>query len=97
MLEKQVRGLIIKFLVKVYPKSLTIKMIEALLYDWEIYATGNEVKLLLKHLIERGYVELEDATIPILKSNVKKVKLTEKGLLLYKGEIIDENVSFEGI
>jgi len=95
-LEAQVRGLILQFLEKMYPDGLTIKFIEALLYDWGIFCPEEE--LLKKHvnyLISKGYVEAHDVELPAPLSKVKKIRLTTKGKALLSREFIDSNVSLE--
>jgi len=43
-LEAQVKGLVLRFLEKMYPDGLTVKFIEALLYDWGIFCTEEDPK-----------------------------------------------------
>jgi hypothetical protein len=42
-MRKQVNYLILKFLEQVYPDSLTVKMIEALLADWRIFTDSKRL------------------------------------------------------
>jgi len=95
-LEAQVKGLILQMLNKMYPDGLTVKFIEALLYDWGIFCTEEELlKNHVSYLISRGYVEAHDVELPAPLSKVKKVRITPKGKALLSGEFIDSNVSFE--
>lgn len=95
MLNSQINGLILTFLSKMYPDGLTIKFIEALLYDWEIFITEEDlVKTNLKYLLSKGYIEVKDIELPAPIHKVKKVRITEKGKALVSGEMIDVNVRF---
>ena len=96
MIEMQVKCLILKFLEKIYPDSLTVKFIEALLYDWGIFCTEEELlKSHLNYLISKGYVEAYDLELPAPVSKLRKVRLTPKGKALLAGEFIDSNISLE--
>ena len=95
-LEAQVKGLILKLLNKMYPDGLTLKFVEALLYDWGIFCTEEE--LLKKHvsyLINKGYIEAHDVELPAPINKVKKIRITPKGKALLSGEFIDSNVDLE--
>ena len=95
-LEAQVKGLILEFLEKMYPEGLTVKFIEALLYDWGIFCTEGELlKNHINYLISKGYIEAHDVELPAPLSKVKKVRITPKGKALLSGEFIDSNVEFE--
>jgi len=95
-LEAQINGLILKFLDKMYPDSLTVKLIEALLYDWRIFITEEQLlKENISYLIDKGYIEGHDVEIPAPIHKIKKVKLTPKGKALLKGELLDSKVDTE--
>ncbi len=95
-LHAQTNGLILKFLSKMYPDGLTVKFIEALLYDWGIFTSDEELlKKNISYLISKGYVEGHDVELPAPIHKVKKVKITPKGKALLEGEFIDKNVDFE--
>jgi hypothetical protein len=95
-LEAQVKGLVLRFLEKMYPDGLTVKFIEALLYDWGIFCTEEELlKNHINYLISKGYVEAHDIELPAPVSKIKKVRLTPKGKALLSGEFIDSNISLE--
>jgi len=94
-LEKQINGLILKFLNQVYPDGLSLKFIMALLYDWRIFTTETQIKKKnINYLIEQGYIEIKDIQIPIVIDKVEKIRITEKGKALLEGEFIDEKVEF---
>jgi len=93
MIDKQINGLILKFLEQVYPDGLTIKFVIALLYDWKIFITERELlQKNIAYLLEKGYIEVKDIEIPTLLEKVKKIKITEKGKALLNGEFIDPKV-----
>ncbi|WP_456463482.1 hypothetical protein [Persephonella sp.] len=95
-LEYQVNGYILTFLNKMYPDGLTIKFIEALLYDWGVFITEQELlKQNIKYLLSKGYIEGKDIDLPAPLHKVKKVRLTEKGKALLNGEMIDPKVRIE--
>lgn len=95
-LKHQVNGFILSFLNKMYPDGLTIQFIEALLYDWGIFITEQElVKEHIKYLLSKGYIEGKDIELPAPIHKVKKVKITEKGKALLNGEMIDPKVKIE--
>ena len=92
-MRKQVNFLILKFLEQVYPDFLTVKFIEALLADWRIFT--NTKKLLnenIKYLLEKEYIELVEVELPAHEVKVQKVRITPKGKMLLKKELLDENV-----
>jgi hypothetical protein len=90
MKDAQIKGLILRFLVRVYPYSLTVDFINALLYDWRVFCSKEKLlKDHIRYLANKGYVELKT------ENGTEKVSITEKGLALWKGEILDGNVSVE--
>lgn len=96
MLQKQVNGLILQFLNKMYPDGLTIKFIEALFYDWGIFITEHELlKEHISYLASKGYIEGKDIQLPAPIFKVKKIQITEKGKALLNGELIDPKVKLE--
>lgn len=56
-LEKQIRGLILKFLDQLYPDGATAAFLEGLLADWRIFICKRSVLEELRWLMDRGYVE----------------------------------------
>jgi len=90
MKDAQIKGLILKFLIKVYPHSLTVDFVNALLYDWKVFLSKEELlKTHIRYLTDRGYVELK------VENGIEKIAITEKGKALYEGEILDRNISLE--
>ena len=92
----QINGYILSFLNKMYPDGLTIKFIEALLYDWGIFITEQQLLTKnIKYLLSKGYIESKDVELPAPLHRVQKVWLTEKGKALLNGEMIDPKVKIE--
>jgi len=95
VLEAQINGLILNFLNKMYPDGLTTKFVEALLYDWGIFLTEEQLlKEHVKYLLQKGYVEGQDVELPAPVQKVKKIRITPRGKALLNGELIDPNVKF---
>ncbi len=96
IIKHQVNGKILSFLDRMYPDGLTIKFIEALLYDWGVFIPESQlVKEHISYLISKGYIEGKDVQLPAPLHKVKKVKITEKGKALLNGEMIDPKVKIE--
>ena len=95
-LEAQVNGLILKFLDKMYPDGLTVEFIQALLYDWRIFCTKEELlKKNVNYLLSKGLIEAQDLEIPAPLHKVKKLRITPKGKALLSGEFIDPKIETE--
>ena len=95
MVERQVRGLILKFLDKVYPSDLTTDFILALLYDWSIIIDKRTFMENIMLLINKGYIEAKDVELPTHIDNVKKLKITPKGKALLSKQLIDPEVDID--
>jgi DNA-binding PadR family transcriptional regulator len=92
-MRKQVNYLILKFLEQVYPDSLTVKMIEALLADWRIFTDSKELlEKNIKYLLDKGYIEVLEVELPTHQTKIQKLRLTAKGKALLEKEVIDEHV-----
>jgi hypothetical protein len=96
-LERQIRGLILRFLEKLYPDGATVAFLEGLLADWQIFVYRQVVEEHLRWLINRGYVEAKGIKLPAPADKVGKFIITAKGKALLSGELIDAGVSFEGL
>lgn len=96
IIRKQINGYILMFLDRMYPDGLTIKFIEALLYDWGIFTTEEQLlKDNINYLISKGYIKGKDIELPAPLHKVRKVKITEKGKALIDGQLMDPNVKIE--
>ena len=95
MVERQVRGLILKFLDKVYPSDLTTDFILALLYDWSIVIDKRTFMENVILLINRGYIEAKDVELPTHIDNIKKLRITPKGKALISKQIVDPDIDID--
>jgi len=92
MVERQVKGLILKFLDKVYPADLTTDFILALLYDWSIVIDKRTFMENVLFLINKGYIEARDVELPAHLDNVKKLRITPKGKAVLTKQILDPDI-----
>lgn len=92
MLDKQARFIILKALARAYPDGLTVPYLDSILAMWGIYSTSKHTKQVAKPLIEKGFVEVHDVELPALEERVQKLVITEKGMQIVKGELIDKDV-----
>ena len=97
LLERQIRGLILKFLKQLYPDGATVAFLEGLLADWQIFVYRQVVEDHLRWLLNRGYIEAKGVTLPAPVDQIDKFVITPKGKALISGELIDAGVSFEGL
>lgn len=95
MVERQVRGLILKFLDKVYPSDLTTDFVLALLYDWSIIIDKRTFIENVIFLIDKGYIEARNVDLPAHIDKIKKLRITPKGKALLSKEIIDPDVDVD--
>ena len=96
-LEKQVRGLLLKFLNQLYPEGATAAFLEGLLADWQVFIGRSTVLKELRWLLDKGYIEAKGVTLPAPIDKIEKFVITPKGKALLCGEMLDVGISFEGI
>ncbi len=96
-LEKQIRGLILKFLDQLYPDGATAAFLEGLLADWRIFICKRSVLEELRWLMDRGYVEAKGVPLPAPVDRVDKFVITPKGKALLAGEMMDAGILLEGL
>jgi DNA-binding PadR family transcriptional regulator len=90
MNEKELRGYILDFLKRVYPRKVEELNIIATFYQ---YWTDSQIKRTLAYLTEKGYVEIEEKPHPVLKrKRLKFYKLTARGIDLLEGTISDDGI-----
>ena len=90
MNEKELRGYILDFLKRIYPRKVEELNIIATFYQ---YWTDSQIKRTLAYLIEKGYVEVEEKPHPVLKrKRLRFYKLTAKGIDLAEGTITDSGI-----
>ena len=90
MKDAQIKGLILRFLSSVYPHGLTLDFINALLYDWRVFCSKEELlKGHIRQMLNKGYIEIK------VVEDTEKLRITEKGLALLNGELLDKEISLE--
>ncbi len=90
MNEKELRGYILDFLKRIYPRKVEELNIIATFYQ---YWTDSQIKRTLAYLTEKGYVEIEEKPHPVLKrKHLKFYKLTARGIDLLEGTITDSGI-----
>ena len=90
MTEKELRGYILDFLKRIYPRKVEELNIIATFYQ---YWTDSQIKRTLAYLTEKGYVEIEEKPHPVLKrKRLRFYKLTAKGIDLAEGTIADSGI-----
>ena len=96
MIEKQLRGAILKTLKEV--KDISVGYLRVLLIYRGIVVQDKELlSKELMNLSDKGYVELEKPVIPKGFEDAQRVKLTAKGYALLDGEIVDNDIELEGV
>lgn len=96
MMEKQLRGAILKTLKEV--KDISVGYLRVLLIYRGIVVQDKELlSKELMNLSDKGYVELEKPVIPKGFEDTQRVKLTAKGYALLDGEIVDSDIELEGV
>ena len=96
-IERQIRGLILKFLDQLYPDWATAAFLEGLLADWRIFINRRSVYEELRWLMDRGYVETKGVSLPAPVDRVDKFVITPKGKALLAGEMMDTEILLEGL
>ena len=90
MNEKELRGYILDFLKRIYPRKVEELNIIATFYQ---YWTDSQIKRTLAYLTEKGYVEIEEKPHPVLKrKRLRLYKLTARGIDLLEGTIADNGI-----
>jgi len=89
-MSKSLRGLILDFLKRIYPREIEELEIIAVFYQ---YHRDTEIRQALAYLVDKGYVEAKKVAIPYDKRKYRTLyKITPKGIDLLEGEIIDDAV-----
>jgi len=87
---KALRGQLIDFLKKIYPKEIEELAVISVFYE---YYTDRDIRQALAYLVDKGYVEKKEVPHPIYRrKTVKFYRLTAKGIDLYENTIQDEGV-----
>jgi DNA-binding PadR family transcriptional regulator len=89
-MSKSLRGLILDFLKRIYPREIEELEVIAVFYQ---YHRDTEIRQALAYLVDKGYVEAKKVAIPYDKRRHRTLyKITPKGIDLLEGEIIDDTV-----
>jgi DNA-binding PadR family transcriptional regulator len=89
-MSKSLRGLILDFLKRIYPREIEELEVIAVFYQ---YHRDTEIRQALAYLVDKGYVEAKKVAIPYDKRRYRMLyKITPKGIDLLEGEIIDDTV-----
>jgi DNA-binding PadR family transcriptional regulator len=89
-MSKSLRGLILDFLKRIYPREIEELEIIAVFYQ---YHRDTEIRQALAYLVDKGYVEAKKVAIPYDKRRYRTLyKITPKGIDLLEGEIIDDTI-----
>jgi DNA-binding PadR family transcriptional regulator len=87
---KSLRGLILDFLNRIYPREIEELEIIAVFYQ---YYRDTEIRQALAYLADKGYVDVKKVVIPYDKRRYRTLyKITPKGIDLLDGEIVDDTV-----
>ena len=92
--KRKLRGIALKNLEFVYPESLTLGFLRALLVRWfePHFLDLLQLRKTLSYLIDNQYIELLSSEW----TEDTLIRITPKGLALLKGEITDLEVSING-
>ncbi len=89
-MSKSLRGLILDFLKRIYPREIEELEVIAVFYQ---YHRDTEIRQALAYLVDKGYVEAKKVAIPYDKRRYRTLyKITPKGIDLIEGEIVDDTV-----
>jgi DNA-binding PadR family transcriptional regulator len=89
-MSKSLRGLILDFLKRIYPREIEELEVIAVFYQ---YHRDTEIRQALAYLVDKGYVEAKKVAVPYDKRRYRMLyKITPKGIDLLEGEIIDDTV-----
>ncbi len=87
---KALRGQIIDFLKRIYPKEIEELAIISVFYQ---YYTDKAIRQALAYLVDKGYVEKKESPHPTYRrKSLRFYRLTAKGIDLYENTIQDEGV-----
>lgn len=90
---KALRGHLLKFLFRVYPKEIEELSIISVFYQ---YYSDIEIKKALQYLADKGYVEKRVEPFPgFHRRKLHLYKITAKGIDVIEGTCRDEGLIFE--
>jgi len=84
---KALRGQILDFLKRIYPREIEELEIVAVFYQ---YHRDTEIRQALAYLVDKGYVEVKKVVMPYDKRRYRTLyKVSPKGIDLLEGTIED--------
>ncbi len=87
---KALRGQLIDFFKKIYPKDIEELAIISVFYQ---YHKDNEIRQSLQYLVDKGYIEKKEVEHPYKRRHkLTFYRLTAKGIDLYENTITDDGV-----
>ena len=88
---KALRGLLLDFLKRIYPKEIEELAIISVFYQ---YYHDKEIKQALHYLVDKGYAEKKETQHPyIRRKKIAFYRITARGIDLLEGTITDEGVT----
>lgn len=90
---KALRGHLIDFLKRIYPREIDELGIISVFYQ---YYTDTQIRQALHYLVDKGYVEVKELKHPYRERKILRLyKLTAKGIDLAENTISDDGVIME--
>ncbi len=90
---KALRGQILDFLKRIYPREIEELGIISVFYQ---YYTDKDIRQSLQYLADKGYVEIKELPHPYQRrKKVKLYRITATGIDLLEGTIRDEGIILE--
>jgi len=90
---KALRGQILDFLKRIYPREIEELGIIAVFYQ---YYTDKDIRQSLQYLADKGYVEIKEVPHPFQRrKKVRLYRITATGIDLIEGTLHDDGVVFE--
>lgn len=95
VMNKQIRGYILKVCKIDYPRPVGSNIIDVCLLDAGMHTSPSQLEGHLKYLQERGYVTLNRVGISGMGAPIILVTLTAQGIDLLEETISDQGVCFD--
>lgn len=90
---KALRGYILDFLKRIYPRSIEELGIISVFYQ---YHSDKSIRQALHYLVDKGYIQLKETNHPTRKrKKIKMYKITAKGIDLLENTIHDDGIILE--
>ncbi len=90
---KALRGQLIDFLKRIYPREIEELAIISVFYQ---YYTDRDIKQALQYLVDKGYVEKKEVPHPYhRRKTVRLYRITAHGIDLIEGTVHDDGIVLE--